>query len=249
MLQRMCLPLVCLALWAPAAGAADKPGGQKAKPVYEVHLHHAGPDNKTEVTLDMSDAAHAERLASELKAGNVHELKLKEEVNLLALKADLGLWSVVVFIILFWGLQRYAWPLILDGLQSREANIASALSEAERTRAEAARLEKQFQEQLAQANDRVRQMLDDARRDATAATEAMMTKARGEIKLDRDRMLRELETAKDAALKEMWDQSVELASLMSAKAIKQNLDVAAHKRLFGEALQELGQAAEKISQN
>jgi F-type H+-transporting ATPase subunit b len=239
MLQRFCLALVSAVALASAALAADKPDTHKTKPIYEVHLHHAGADGKKEMTLDASNPEHAQRLAEELKHGNVHELKLKEEVSLLALKADLGLWSIVVFLILFFGLRKYAWPLILEGLQKREQSIASALAEAEKTRAEAARLEKQCQEQMAQANEQVRQTLEEARRDAAATTEAMIAKARAEIKADRDRMLRELEAAKDAALQEIWGKSVELASLMSSKAIRQTVSVETHRRLFEEALAEL----------
>lgn len=239
MLQRMCLTLVGAVALASAALAADKPGEHKTKPVYEVHLHHAGADGKKEMTLDASNPEHAQRLAEEIKHGNVHELKLKEEVSLLALKADLGLWSVVVFLVLFFGLRKYAWPQILEGLQTREKTIASAIAEAEKTRAEAARLEKQFQEQMAQANEKVRQTLEEARRDAATTTEAMIAKARGEIKADRDRMLRELESAKDAALQEIWVKSVELASVMSTKAIRQSVSAETHRRLFDEALAEL----------
>ena len=186
MLQRMCLTLVGAVALASAALAADKPGEHKTKPVYEVHLHHAGADGKKEMTLDASNPEHAQRLAEEIKHGNVHELKLKEEVSLLALKA-----------------------------------------------------EKQFQEQMAQANEKVRQTLEEARRDAATTTEAMIAKARGEIKAARDRMLRELESAKDAALQEIWVKSVELASVMSTKAIRQSVSAETHRRLFDEALAEL----------
>lgn len=238
---------VALAGLAQPAWAADKPGGHAAKPVYQVHLHHAGADGKSELLIDASDPKQAERLVEEIKHGNVHELKLKEEVSLLALKADLGLWSVVVFLVLFFLLRKYAWPQILEGLQAREKAIATAITEAQRAREEAARLEKQCQQQMAQAAEQVRLTLEEARRDAAATTEAMLAKARSEIKADRDRMLRELEAAKDAALQEIWHKAVDLATLLSAKALRQSVDVETHRRLFDEALAELNSQAKTMA--
>lgn len=249
------LSLVCglalLALWpcaavglAPAPDAA--PGkhddhGHGGPQVHKVHLHlmENGKHVEKEVKFDLSKEADRQAYFGHLTRGEVHEAKVDQPVNLLALKADLGIWSIVVFLVLFFILSRYAWPQILAGLQSREASIQGAIDEAQKTRDEAKKMQDDLAKQLAAANDTVRGILDEARRDAARTTEDMIAKARTEIQADRDRMKRELESAKDAALKELWDNSVKLASLISTKAIKRSLDAETHQRLFDEALAEL----------
>lgn len=208
----------------------------------KAHVHT--PDGGKELKFDLGNEADKKQLFDYLEHGHVEELKEDKPPELLSLKWDLGLWSVVVFLVLFYVLAKYAWPQVLEGLQTREANIQGAMDEAERTRAEAQKLQAQLQQQMAQANDQVRGILEEARKDAVRTTEEMIAKARAEIASDRDRLRRELETGKDQALQELWRQSVQLASLMSAKAIKQNLDPAAHQRLFDEAVSELGKSTD-----
>ena len=52
---------------------------------------------------------------------------------------------------------------------------------------------------------------------------------------------REIETAKDQALSELWGKSAELATIISAKAIRRSLSEEDHRRLLDEALTELKQ--------
>lgn len=245
--------LGCLAPLCADDHAAKEHGNAGGK--HEGDTHHSPPKYKAalhvdskekEASFDLTDAEQQKRLLDHLSKGEVHELKLDEQPNLLALRWDVGLWSVVVFLVLFWVLSKYAWPQILEGLQKREGNIHAALSDAEKARNEAKKIQDDFTKQLAQANDQVRGILDEARKDAAHATEDMIAKARTEIGADRDRLRREIETAKDQALQDLWKQSVQLASVMSTKAIRQNLDAAAHQKLFDEAVKELGGATDTL---
>ena len=68
-------------------------------------------------------------------ADEPHKAAQKPEV--LSLRLDLGIWTIVVFGLLFLVLKKYAWGPILQGLQQREANIREALAEAQRAREQA----------------------------------------------------------------------------------------------------------------
>ena len=118
----------------------------------------------------------------------------------------------------------------------------AAIDEAKRAREEAQRLREQWQQEMDAANDKVRDILDLARRDAQHTTEEMVGKARSEIQTERDRLRREIETARDQAIQELWNHTANLAALVSAKAIRRQLTPDDHRRLVEEALAELGKA-------
>ena len=155
----------------------------------------------------------------------------------------LGIWSIVVFVILLVVLKKYAWGPILEGLQKREHNIESAVRDAQQARDEAQRLRDQLQREVDKAHEKVRDILDEGRRHAQQTTDEMIAKARTEIQAERDRLRREIEMARDQALQEIWKRTADLATEVSAKAIRRQLSAEDHRRLVDEALGELKGAA------
>src|SRR5262249_40868164 len=95
------------------------------------------------------------------KAGNGAHAAPKER-DVFEFRGDLGIWTLVVFLGLFFLLRKYAWGPILEGLHKREAGIKGAISEAENLRAESANLKEQFATQMAQAGEKVRGIMEDA---------------------------------------------------------------------------------------
>ena len=73
------------------------------------------------------------------------------------------------------------------------------------------------------AAEKVRDLMDAARRDAQHATEEMSAQARADIQTERERLHREIDLARDQALQEIWNQTAQLATLVSAKAIRREL--------------------------
>jgi F-type H+-transporting ATPase subunit b len=157
-------------------------------------------------------------------------------------RIDLGIWTLAVFLILLFLLSKFAWKPMLEGLHKREETIQGALDEARLAREEAEKMRKQFEQEMAKANDKVRELLEEARRDAQHTKDEMIGSARQEIQTERDRLHREISTAKDQALKELWDQSAKLATKISSKAIRKELKEEDHRRLVEESLAELSQA-------
>lgn len=162
--------------------------------------------------------------------------------NILSPRFDLTIWTIVVFGLLLLVLKKYAWGPMLEGLQKREHSIQGALDEAQRARDEAHRLRTQFQGEMDQASEKVRQMMEEARRDAQRTTDEMVAKARGEIQTERDRLRREIDRARDQALQELWAQTARLASLVSSKALRRQVTIEDHRRLVDEAIADLREA-------
>src|SRR6267378_261440 len=76
------------------------------------------------------------------------------------LRLDLGLWTIVVFVLLFLVLKKYAWGPMLQGLHKREERIQGAIADAQRLQAEAQRLQSELQARMARAEEEVRDIID-----------------------------------------------------------------------------------------
>ena len=122
--------------------------------------------------------------------------------------------------------------------------IQDALDRAAQAQKDAERLREQHQREMNKAQEQVRDILDNARRAAERSTDEMIAKARSEIQSERDRLRREIETARDQAVQQLWNQTAQLATLISAKAIRRQLTPDDHRRLLDEALADLGSAGE-----
>jgi F-type H+-transporting ATPase subunit b len=170
----------------------------------------------------------------------------KGGVNIFNLQEwPLGVWTVVVFLVLVVVLRKYAWGPMLEGLQRREQNIRETVEETQRAREEAQRLRGELQAEMDRAAEKVREIMDQARRDAQHATDDMLGKARVEIQKERERLHRDIHMARDQALQEIWTQTAQLATLISAKAIRRQLNSEDHRRLVDEAITELRQAGKE----
>jgi F-type H+-transporting ATPase subunit b len=152
---------------------------------------------------------------------------------------DLGIYTLIVFGILVFILGRFAWGPMMAGLDKREATLRKTHEDADAAREEARAALAEVQARLAKANEEVRGMLDEARRDAQGVKDQMKAEAATEIQAERERIRREIGTARDQALKDIYEQSVQLAALVSTKAIQRELTPADHARLLDDALRDL----------
>lgn len=157
---------------------------------------------------------------------------------------DLTIWTWVVFLLLFLILKKFAWGPMLEGLKTREANIHHAMDEARKAREEAENLRAHLKKEMEQVNDKIRVMMEEAHRDGETTKAAKVAEAAEVIQAERERTLREIQTAREQALQDLWNQSAQLASLISAKAIRRELKAEDHRRFVDEALTEMRQAAQ-----
>jgi F-type H+-transporting ATPase subunit b len=155
---------------------------------------------------------------------------------------DLGIYTLLVFGILMFVLAKFAWPKIREGLDKREVNIRSALDQAKQGQADAVALIASAKKQLDDGALQVKAMLDEARRDADAVRAAEREAAAKDIAAAKDRAKREIAAEKDAILKDVYEQSVKLAALMSEKALRRTVSAEDHRRLLDESIAEIRSA-------
>jgi F-type H+-transporting ATPase subunit b len=220
--------------------------GHEEEGAKRYHLKGHSKEGHFEKEIDPKNEAHRKDVIDALEKEEAEELVEKRSVDLMKLRVDLGLWTVVVFILLFLILRKVAWGPMLEGLHKREESILGALSEAEKARAEAKMLHDKFQKEMEKIGDKSRELMDEARRNAQRLQEEMMAKAKTEIGAERERLHREIDMARDQALKEITEHTIQLATLVSAKAIKRDLGMDDHRRLVDDAVAELSKTVTAV---
>jgi F-type H+-transporting ATPase subunit b len=153
-----------------------------------------------------------------------------------AMKADLALWTAVVFLCVLAILARFAWKPLMAGLDKREQGIADQIAQAEAANQQAKELLAEHQRKLAAAGDEVRALLEQGRRQSEQLGRELMDKAKQDAKAEQERALRQIDAAADAAMGKLADQSAALAVELAGKIVRAELKPRDHAQLIEQAV-------------
>jgi F-type H+-transporting ATPase subunit b len=137
--------------------------------------------------------------------------------------ADSFFWSLGVFVIFVVILLKVAIKPVHQALVNREQKIARELKESEDAYEKAKSLQAKLDQQLADAESRISEMLAEGRRDAEAQKEKILEAGRREAEQLRDRALREITSAKQHALLEIKEQVAEIAVEVAGRVLQETL--------------------------
>jgi F-type H+-transporting ATPase subunit b len=165
------------------------------------------------------------------------------EPNPLGFDLDLAVWTLVVFILLFLVLKKFAWPQIVLALEERERNIAENIAAAEARHEDAKRLLAEHEAKLAAAAGEVRALLEEARRDAEHTRKMIADKGHQDAQDELKRALREIGRAKDAAVQELAHSSANVAIDLARKVVREQLTAEQQSQLVRDALGKLSAAS------
>ncbi len=183
----------------------------------------------------------APALAVEAEGGGAEKLLNPVNADGYNFRGDLAVWTAVVFIVVLAILGKYAWGPISDGLQKREHEIASQIAQAQQKNDEARQLLVEYEKKLTAAQDEVRSLIEQGRRDAEKVGQQLVDKAREEAGIERQRAVQQIESATLAALKELAERSATLAVDLAGKIVGAKLNAADHSRLIERAVAEFSQ--------
>jgi F-type H+-transporting ATPase subunit b len=148
-------------------------------------------------------------------------------------------WTLIVFGLLLALLWRFAWPSILKSVEERERKIQHQLDEAEKSRAESARLLEEHKKLLASGKSEAQEIITKAKQVGDKEREALLAKARHEQEELLARARKEIGEEKQKALLALRKEAVDLALAAAAKLVEQTLDSEANRRLVTEYLESL----------
>lgn len=159
-----------------------------------------------------------------------------QATNPLTVNPDLAVVTAIVFVVLLLFLWKFAWGPIMEGLKKREESISEEIDSAERNNEKAQKLLADYEARLSTAADEVRSLIEQGRRDAESQKQQILTEAQQAAKAERDRAIREITVAKNEAMGELAQQSVDAAVDLAGRIVGRQLTTADHSRLIEEAL-------------
>lgn len=161
-----------------------------------------------------------------------------EKPNLLDVNFFGALWVVVIFVVLVAVLYPTAWKNVLAGLKARETRIRTDIAEAEAARTKAEATLREYNAQLATAENRVRDMINSASAEAQKIAAQIRTQGEQEAQASKERATREIEAAKKQALAEIYEQTAVLSTSIAEKILRRNLNPDDQRDLVNSSLEQ-----------
>lgn len=190
---------------------------------------HAPASKNAAAAGGHADGGHAGDGHGDGGHGTPSLIPLKAEE--MAEQAPLAIWTLVVFLVLLGLATKFGWKPIVAAMHDREHHLQHVLEDTEKARNEAEGLLRQYKAEMAVASDKIKALLDEARRDASNTAAEIVAKAQAESDSLKDRAQRDIAQARDEALVEIWSKASELSVQIAGKVLQKSLSDEDHKRL------------------
>jgi len=155
--------------------------------------------------------------------------------------------TIVIFLLLLAILGRWAWRPLIRQLQHRESAIANTIANARKRHHEAQELLDHYRARLARAEADARKILEDGRKEAAVARQELLAEARAEAKAFADKATQDLEEARQAAMRELYETAADLAADVAGRIVQKELAGEDYRRLVDESLAQLQDRAGTLS--
>jgi F-type H+-transporting ATPase subunit b len=161
------------------------------------------------------------------------------ESNLFAGDIGNAVWTLLIFVVVILVLGKFAWGPLLSTLQERERFIRDSLEQAKADREAAESRLEEYSAKLDQARADATSIVDEGRRNAEVVRRRVEDEAREETERMVERAKREIEIAKQTAIKDLFAMSANLATHAASKIVGRELQPQDHERLVTESIEEL----------
>jgi len=148
--------------------------------------------------------------------------------------------QILGFLLLLWGLSKWAWGPLTKQLEARRQKIAGEFAEAERRQVAADQLKAKLEQDLrgidAKARERLQEAVSEGQKVAGEIREQAHQEAQARMARAEEEMAREREKAKEL----LKEQVIGLSLAAAEKILKAKLDDAGQRRLAGQFIDEVG---------
>jgi len=151
--------------------------------------------------------------------------------GLMAIRINLMFWTLIIFLLLFFMLRRWAFPAIFGAVEQREKALEDALASAKRDREEAQRLLEEHRNQIEAARGEAQKLIADCRAVAEKMRNDMIEQTHQEQQTMLERVRREIDAERERAVAQLRREAVNLAIAGASKVIEQNLDNTKNRQL------------------
>ncbi len=148
--------------------------------------------------------------------------------------------QILGFLLLLWGLSKWAWGPLTAQLEARRQKIAGEFSEAERRQKEADALKAKLEQDLrgidAQARAKLQEAVAEGQKVAAEMRAQAQQEAQDRLARAEDEMMREREKSKEL----LKEQVIGLSLRTAEKILRTKLDDPAQRKLAAEFIDEVG---------
>ena len=150
-------------------------------------------------------------------------------MSLLLPDSGLLFWMTIVFLVVFFILWRWGFPSIIKMVNERKNYIAESLAKAEEANLRLANIQKQGEELLMEAREKQAQILREASQTRDTIVEQAQEKAHEESARILSEAKAEIESQKQAAIRDIRTQVAELSVQIAEKILRKQLTTSAEQ--------------------
>ena len=151
--------------------------------------------------------------------------------------SSLIFWEVVSFGILLWVLYKFAFPPILEALETRERKIRDSIEQAEQNRVTAEQRLAEYEAKLNGAAQEAEAIVADAKAKAQRLLEENEQRLRTESERIQAETTQEIERERRKALQDIRNEAADLALTVAERVLERSLSDDDHRRLAQQAVQ------------
>ena len=147
---------------------------------------------------------------------------------------------LVAFIILWFVLAKFGWPLFEGMLNKREETIKNSLEKAEEARQESERLLNEYREQLEGVKTQAQQILNNAKLSGDALEKEISERAQAEADAMIEKARLAIENEKKAAINELQSSMADTSIAVASRLIGEDFSDDEHRKLIERYVKEAG---------
>ena len=151
--------------------------------------------------------------------------------------SSLIFWEVVSFGILLWVLYKFAFPPILEALETRERKIRDSIEQAEQNRVTAEQRLAEYEAKLNGAAQEAEAIVADAKVKAQRLLEENEQRLRTESERIQAETTQEIERERRKALQDIRNEAADLALTVAERVLERSLSDDDHRRLAQQAVE------------
>lgn len=209
---------------------------EKAKSVEVEKAHSADAEKEKAEGHEAKADAHEE--GHHDPTDKTHANASRAIANPDELKGDAAIATFVIFLLLMAILTKFAWKPIAHGLEAREKGIEDKIEQARLAAEKATEQLKEYEARLAAATQEAQQIVGEARKTAETAKEKILADAQALAQREREKAVADISTAKNQALREIAEKSVDTAIGLARNIIRREVRPGDHEQLIQDALKQ-----------
>ena len=152
------------------------------------------------------------------------------------------LWGIVAFAVVFFVLNKFAFPALRKNVEARDKQIQDDLKQAEDAKFEGQRQLDEYKKQVADARGEANKIIEEARQSAEQVRKDLIAKAEQEAEQVVARAQEQIQNERTRAIGELQSTVSDLSIELAEKIVNRSIDASAHRDLVDAYIKEVAGA-------